>query len=1605
MQQQIAPLDCLAHLAGPPAKANRGAAALFGGQLLAYAAASAVVVVDVQRMAAATTLAGAHRQAAVSALAWHPGGGPREPRAAAQLRLASGDEEGRVMVWNVNTGAVIAALEDPWASAFGTATGARRPEGGGGPAPGRPPVVGLAWATASSSVLAVLLAPCVLLLWDYRTGGIVWRKDFGASEAFTSLQVDPLDRRRLVLCGSKGSFIVLSLTNPAADKVKHQQYQVDIGTGGTLRCAFSETQDLLFLLLQRELIVFDLEYGQPAASSPLPASRAPLDDLLGCYGHAAAGKPLREGGIDVLYCSHRDGSVSVWQRHARLLTYSCLGATKLMPAALKFGSAPTLLALTAGLWHGLSVQQDASAAADLTSQASLLNGGSARRPPGMARRVASGSDVISVQRTGSGQAAAGSRGSLDAGGSGTACCGAKQEASGHSVLLMGVASDGRVWQWQLPLLSGTLPDGKPSTLSPAPKPELLGLLHTLPQRVTAFSASPAPVALPATPGVVAPVAAATASGTIELLAVQQGALLPLQLGPTASLAAHPGPVQGVRWLGGFARLVSHSTEKVAGGYRNTLLITDVRNRLSLPFRQVPVDPVPLGGVRTSPSGRYLLLLFRGAPSEIWSVGGGAAPTRLRQVDLQFTAVEWLVPAEAGPGSSGGQSWSASPRAAERAAAGYPFAAEAGEEAPEERLAFSLADGRAGLLGIRGRRISDTRPRRPAWQALANGDFRAVALGSWGNSVLLGDAEGTLAHWDTASGRCAMLETGMGRVHRILAGPPAAASWYPAAGAVQARLAVLFASGLCAVYDLDQQGELRPTHVTGAAWAARIGRTADVQWLPLPSPVGAGTVLAASLEDGTLALFDTVHTMEVRPRRTRMLRYQAMLHAAAPSEAGASQPHAWGLLAGPPPVAAPPLLPRAWGLLLRLLLQRGLPEAVFRELGALAAALAGSATQASSRTLQAEQALERLEGELWSRLPRACQAAWEKLQQRSEAGEAPAEAPELRQLLEAFAAGTEEEEEAGSSVLDLAAPGATPVSPTSRDAGSTQRDEAAAAALGLASRAGSATVGSGRRRSELASTFKSLGGAFKGIAKDMASVSKSQLKTLAGAGGRQQQPFVTAVAGISDGYEHSPSRAAFTSLVAVLHAIATARDQPALLSPAELTAYGAVLASHRTADRMAFAAELMGDEAEAAFWRRLPATLAWLQHALESSRRRSSSGRASSTDDATRGASSGLSRTTADSSSAAGNRPPLGGSSHGGSVHGGGPSPKFAAGAAAAAASAGGSSSGGRRLWEEGLELAEARERSGWHEQMSRRVFENSEDLQEKRVLEYVALGDFQTAVGFLLASPPGRSTRYYRDALCTLGMAFACGLQQAGGTAGALLASAGAAAAAGGAPEDSAARTLFVQAAKVITANAASVGDTLLGVPLLCSTGQHADAASILQDSGLWRYASALVAHSLKDVERAAAMERWAGHVAAAEGRPWAAAGLLVAAGALKSALQLLRQHCVPDAAVALVAACRDAGLPLHQAAGAAGSSAGPAGAAAGGAGELENLFVGSGQATRPLQRFNSSGERLAEREEAAGGDHAGAAQLQRTSTLTDYERSETAREFQLYVCEVLQQL
>ncbi len=44
------------------------------------------------------------------------------------------------------------------------------------------------------------------------------------------------------------------------------------------------------------------------------------------------------------------------------------------------------------------------------------------------------------------------------------------------------------------------------------------------------------------------------------------------------LCSHKEAVVGMRWLGGSPRLVTGSCEKVASGFRNVVLLTDVRNR-------------------------------------------------------------------------------------------------------------------------------------------------------------------------------------------------------------------------------------------------------------------------------------------------------------------------------------------------------------------------------------------------------------------------------------------------------------------------------------------------------------------------------------------------------------------------------------------------------------------------------------------------------------------------------------------------------------------------------------------------------------------------------------------------------------------------------------------------------------------------------------------------------------------------------------------------------------------------------------------------------------------------------------------------------------------
>lgn len=128
-------------------------------------------------------------------------------------------------------------------------------------------------------------------------------------------------------------------------RVESQTYKVDVTatkSGSPFSCSFLAAPNLLLILLPREvcfrrawpylgshsfsllagkvgqsktpcmqIVIFDLEYGQPAASSPLVSVRTPFRDVLGCFGHGISGRDSSRPGLDSLFCSHEVYAIRV----------------------------------------------------------------------------------------------------------------------------------------------------------------------------------------------------------------------------------------------------------------------------------------------------------------------------------------------------------------------------------------------------------------------------------------------------------------------------------------------------------------------------------------------------------------------------------------------------------------------------------------------------------------------------------------------------------------------------------------------------------------------------------------------------------------------------------------------------------------------------------------------------------------------------------------------------------------------------------------------------------------------------------------------------------------------------------------------------------------------------------------------------------------------------------------------------------------------------------------------------------------------------------------------------------------------------------------------
>jgi WD40 repeat protein len=213
----------------------------------------------------------------------------------------------------------------------------------------------------------------------------------------------------------------------------------------------------------------------------------------------------------------------------------------------------------------------------------------------------------------------------------------KNMYQGAMSYLTSISEDGKIWSWHLTfdksagskkINLGTsnhsdagISKPRSSGLDFTIKINLMGQLHLLSSTVTTLAVpSPSLLATVARGGnnpapAVPLVALGTQSGTIEVVDVLANAV-------SVSFAIHSSTVRGLRWLGN-SRIVSFSYNQVSdktGGYNNKLVITCLRSGLNRPFRvlQKP-ERAPIRALRASSSGRYLLILFRDAPVEVWAM--------------------------------------------------------------------------------------------------------------------------------------------------------------------------------------------------------------------------------------------------------------------------------------------------------------------------------------------------------------------------------------------------------------------------------------------------------------------------------------------------------------------------------------------------------------------------------------------------------------------------------------------------------------------------------------------------------------------------------------------------------------------------------------------------------------------------------------------------------------------------------------------------------------------------------------------------------------------------------------------------------------------------
>ncbi|KAK4784437.1 hypothetical protein SAY86_018805 [Trapa natans] len=929
-----------AMLPGPPSRNNFGSLDLSPSGLLAFASGASISVIDSRSLqhigtlplppsppggSSASASSSASLSSFVTAIRWAPSSLPHSlvDDLPSPFLIAAGDRHGRLLLVDFRLRSVLISFDPDSVSSS------------------RSGIQDICWirshpADSSSPFLlvAAISGPSLLSLYSATSGKCIWRYD-ASPQYLSCLRRDSFDFRHFCAISLRGFLLSVRALGESEEDISVSESQIRTDSAELtrlerdsfnslpsssspvsavfptyiVRLAFSpQWKHIIFITFPRELVVFDLQYVTSLSSAALPRGCGKFLDVLPDPNH------------DLLYCAHFDGKLSIWKRKEGEQVHVMCVMEELMPSIGTSVPSPYVL--------GVVICESDSTLQTVAQIYSDI-------PPSPYSDV----DIDNPF-----------------------------DFSDDSLLisktrLISISDDGKVWNWILTsegawdtqkdikneeldtveaaaLMNKT--DGMQSSEDrwmPEPveqsesvygsktcfsssstvqddisfKISLVGQLQLLSSSVTML-AVPSP-SLTATlarggnsPAVAVPlVALGTQSGTIDVVDVSANAV-------AASFSVHNGEVRGLRWLGN-SRLVSFSYTQMSektGGYINKLIVTCLRSGINRTFRvlQKP-ERAPIRALRASSSGRYLLILFRDAPVEVWAMT--KTPIMLRSLALPFTVLEWTLPTVPRPPQSPKQSALFSIDRANVATDGTSSpntpssdSKAASPDGPQdetsESFAFALVNGALGVFEVHGRRIRDFRPKWPS-SSFVSSDGLITSMAYRLPHVVMGDRSGNIRWWDVTTGHSSSFNTHREGIRRIKFSPVVSGDHS------RGRIAVLFYDNTFSVYDLDSADPLANSILQPQFPGTLV---LELDWLSVRMDKSDPLVLCIAGADSSFRLIEVI----INDKRTD------------PS----TQPKAIKERFRPLPLCSPILLPLPHALALRMILQLGVKPSWFNTTG-------------------------------------------------------------------------------------------------------------------------------------------------------------------------------------------------------------------------------------------------------------------------------------------------------------------------------------------------------------------------------------------------------------------------------------------------------------------------------------------------------------------------------------------------------------------------------------------------------------------------------------------------------------------------------------------------